>query len=95
MKELATNNDVMSLNEFASYLSKDLITWIAQRTRENKILVTVNDDYSPQNKMWDGEILITFLEPPVMTDVVNNCIGVARADEISMETANQLRLWWD
>jgi hypothetical protein len=48
-----------------------------------------------EQSMWDGEILFNLTDKIPMTEVINNLIGESKADEISLESNNVLRLWWD
>lgn len=95
MKNLSSVKEVMYLKSFEDYVKPELLNWLVSRTKENKISVSVNENFDPEKKIWDGELFIDFMEQPILTDVVNNCIGNAYADEISMENNKKIRLWWD
>lgn len=45
---------------------------------------------------WDGELIVKFkLNKIGIVPLVNNIIGVSRADEIELLDDETLRLWWD
>jgi hypothetical protein len=46
-------------------------------------------------EMWDGTLLIHFVNLWSATDIINYIVSVSRADEISMLNDKTLRLWWD
>lgn len=84
------------------------LSWLAKnghipnrlfKNLENKIdagLISVEYTHCDAKKSeWDGELLINFLQPINNMVLINDFIFRCSADEISMNSESQLRLWWD
>lgn len=78
------------------YSYNDLAKNVLRHLKAGNISVTIvgavqtdDDDWD-----WEEELLINFGNLSI-SDVVNDFIAHAEADEISIEKDGSLRLWWD
>lgn len=86
-----TNTFTELMKDYGSYLSTSFLKNLTIFCKKGEIEITV-PDISEDN--WGGVFLIT-LTGISTPNLVNYIIGMSQADEISMTTETDLRLWWD
>lgn len=88
-----------ALTPFSAWIPRPVIEYLAESISSGAL--ECHFDNLNENKIeWDGELIVKWKDTPTLVantcrDIVNNLIGPAKADEISMDDDKTLRLWWD
>ena len=89
----SAGQDIESLIEWA-FSGDALKDALLKGIKAKKVKVSF-DEIDPDADRWDRTVYLEFSNSIPWTYVVHNFISVAHADEITVETGNKLRLWWD